>query len=440
MSGELDFFTDFFSGRNRFDYGASRARVYNDVRREVRSSSARLNKRIKKQESYINSLSNNIKKMEREHVRNMNKIRSDFNSKLNKQAAQHSKDINNLRLDLQDEIQTLNHEFSEITNHIQSQVSALQNTEAKSADLAQQWADDAGKLLDFIAQNYRHEKFMPGQLNQLVQKMNTSVVANIRNGVFQAGLANAQSLFLDAQQLRTELELKEAEWDAIYNETEVNLSTILKSCEQNKNIEFEFNTDNGIMTSEVDVDFWSNGDVSKLIAELEITKNDLLDNNENYTIEELASLNETIYEREEHLKCMINKARNAVFASQIRQNLANELAVKFKMKGWELVDCIYEKDDLRNPLHVKFAMGDDEIVIKYSPESLDKSIRNSVNVAFFDRTRNDEEYRQKRLADIIDITQQAGLNTTEPVCKAGTEDMPCQDNSKLDFEKLKQKA
>ncbi len=432
MSGELDFIGNIFGsifGSNSRNQRRNNRNEYRDE--QTRQRNKELQKNLNTQKKYIDSLSSNIKNMEKNHINTINNMKSNFNNKLKAQ----SSDIKNLRV----ELKNLSNEFSNVTSQLQSQIGALQDTEIKSLELANQWLSDTSKLLEFIEQNYRHDKFMPGQLNQLIQKVNTSVVSNINNGIYQAAVSSAQNIFLDAQQLRMELELKEAEWNILYENIEVDIKDFIDNCENSKNVEFEFNTSNGVEKFDVDVDYWSKGDISLLLKELNEIKDNFKKDKNNLSLENLEIMAKEINEYENKIETTVNKARNSVFSSQVRGDLAEVLASKFEQKGWVLKEAIYEKEDLRNPLHIKFGMGDDEIVIKYSPEESEDSIRNSINVSFFDRSRNDENYRQERLKEILETTQYLGVECSTPVCKAGTEDKSCQDETKLDFEKFKTK-
>jgi len=439
MSGELDFIGDFFGAI----FGGSSRDTIQDNRSEYRDDQARRRNRelqnsLNTQKNYVDSLSKNMKNMERNHFTKINDMKSEFNIKLKKQEKEQSIEIKNVRLDLKKDISDLSNQFNKVTNELQGQLVELQDKEIKSADLADRWSDDTSKLLDYINNNYRHEKFMPGQLNQLIQKLNTGVVANINNGVYQSAISNAQNVFLDAQQLRTEIEIKELEWENLYEDIEIDVLGYIDYCENSKKVEFEFSTSQGKQKTQIDVEHWSKGELSEILKKLNVYKNNLSESKDSLSLDDLEELKSRIHEYEDKIKSCINKARNAVFASQVRGDIATELVSKFEKKGWKLKEAVYEKEDQRNPLHIKFGMGDDEMVIKYSPEEAKDSIRNSVNVSFFDRTRNDEAFRQERMKDIIETTQGLGISTSIPTCKPGTENSPCQDETKLDFEKLKQ--
>ncbi|RLC18900.1 MAG: hypothetical protein DRI57_07850 [Deltaproteobacteria bacterium] len=137
---------------------------------------------------------------------------------------------------------------------------------------------------------------------------------------------------------------------------------------------------------------------------------------------------------------LAERAKEALLASQLRNNLGQMIEDALSEAGWEITDATYEGEDFRGAVHVKLQnLPGDEIVTIIAPEPGEgNTIQNKLNISFFDHSTNDETFRQERLRAITGIFQEQGLDCKPPVCKQGTENQPCMDNEKLDFEKVRQ--
>src|ERR1700677_1332182 len=120
---------------------------------------------------------------------------------------------------------------------------------------------DARVLYDAIDSNLPHERFAPGRLSRLGRDL-ALAEANIAAGAAEAALSHGQTLYLNLGDLRADVELEDAKWRAapLTAVTRVaGLGEQISGSERSDVVDDE--TGN---SAELDVDFWSEGELSKI--------------------------------------------------------------------------------------------------------------------------------------------------------------------------------
>lgn len=228
------------------------------------------------------------------------------------------------------------------------------------------------------------------------------------------------------------------EWEAHLEAAKQNATEVLAACDAQTACCFTFETEEGAEEVAGKVDFWTQGALSELRGQVEAELKQL-GRPDDLTLDDLKRSISQSGERRAQCLDLAEKAKEALLASQLRNNLGQMIEDALTDAGWEIADSSYEGEDFRGAVHIKLRnLPGDEIVTIITPEpGQGNTIQNKLNISFFDRSTNDETFRQERLRAITGILQEQGLDITPPVCKPGTENRPCTEDEKLDFEKVR---
>jgi len=352
--------------------------------------------------------------------------RHEYLTLIQQQGEQFAQALDEQRRELQGQIQTIQDHIVAKEQHAQGQ--------------AQQWLQDTQTLLKVIDESYDHQKFKPGELAKLQNELQIAE-NNIAQGHYEAAISTTQRTYLHTQELRLELERQTLEWNAYLTAARQNAAEVLAACDTHQTALFTFDTEDGAEEVAAEVDFWTHGALSKLRQQIAEEQNKL-DNPDNLSLEELKQSIAHAEQWRQQSEQLVEQAKEALIASQLRNNIAQSIEAALQNAGWEVVDSTYEGEDFRGALHVKLQhLSNDELVTIITPEeAANKTIRNRLNIQFFDRTRHDEKFRQERLKRIVDKLTEEELDCSQPQCAPGTENQPARDVEHLDFEKVRAKT
>jgi hypothetical protein len=231
------------------------------------------------------------------------------------------------------------------------------------------------------------------------------------------------------------------EWNEFLSTARQSAAEVLAACDTHKTAKFTFETEEGAEDFSAEVDFWTKGELSKLRQQV-ADEQQKLDNPEKLSLDDLKRIIADSDKWRQESEVLVEQAKEALIASQLRNNIAQSIETALETSGWDVIDSTYEGEDYRSALHVKLQnMANDELVTIITPEeSADKSIRNSLNINFFDKNTNDEAFRQERLKLIMASLKEENLDCSQPECKLGTENQSATEVEKLDFEKVREKS
>jgi hypothetical protein len=361
-----------------------------------------------------------------EHAEAIREQRHELLTLIEQQGEHFAQALNEQRRELQGQIQTIQEHIVTKEQHAQGQ--------------AQQWLQDTQALLKVIDESYEHQKFKPGELAKLQNELQIAE-NNISQGHYEAAISTTQRTYLHTQELRLELERLTLEWNAYLTAARQNAAEVLAACETHQTAKFTFDSEEGAEEVAAEVDFWTYDALSKLRQQV-AEEQQKLDNPDNLSLDELKqSIAHSDQWRQESEE-LVEQAKEALIASQLRNNIAQSIEAALENAGWDVVDATYEGKDYRGAMHVKLQnLATDELVTIITPEEAsDKTIRNRLNINFFDKNTNDEAFRQERLKRIIESLGEEGLDCSQPQCAEGTENQAANDVEKLDFEKVRAKA
>jgi hypothetical protein len=253
----------------------------------------------------------------------------------------------------------------------------IEHDRAVRADVlatARSVVSDARVLHDAIGSTLPHERFAPGRLDRLGRTL-VLAEANVAAGTAEAALSTAQELFLDLGDLRAEVQLKEAEWRAAHLTAVTVVTALIERISDSERITVV--DDEAGVSAELDVDFWSDGELSKIKATAGRLSARLADETDPPPLAELAEMSErTAASLEKSLSEAIALAQARQWASQVRVNVAEHVVnVLEQTAGYDLEgEPIFAGEDQRAAFYSKLKSADDsEIVVEVAPDETGKS-------------------------------------------------------------------
>lgn len=293
-------------------------------------------------------------------------------------------------------------------------------------------AADARVLNDAIADDLPHERYAPGQLAALGKRL-AAAEANVAQGLGEAALAQTQEIYLSLGELRVDVELRDAEWRAAHLAA---LSAVTALAEQIRySSVIQVRDDEAGVTAELDVNFWSEGELSALEAEAAMLADKMNADDTPSSAAELRSIaDQEVAALERCLTEVVTKARTRQWASQVRVNLA-EMVVDTLEETTGYVwhgDATYAGQDQRGAFYSKLRHPDDsEIVVEVAPDETGESC--VLRILSYESGLPDESERVRRVHAIADSLRERGLETGAPAA-----DPAPPDPALADFDRLRQ--
>lgn len=293
-------------------------------------------------------------------------------------------------------------------------------------------AADARVMHDAIADSLPHERHAPGQLAALGRRLEAAE-ANVAQGLGEAALAQTQELYLSLGELRADVELRDAEWRAAHLAA---LSAVTALVEQVRySAVMQVSDEETGVTAELDVDFWSEGELAALETEARALEDRVNEDAAPLTAAELRAVAERdVAALDRRLTEIVTKARTRQWASQIRVNLAEmvvdalEETTGYTWQG----DATYAGEDQRGAFYSKLRHPDDsEIVVEVAPDETGDSC--VLRILSFESGTPDESERVRRVHAIADSLRERGLQTGTPAA-----DPAPPDRALTDFDRLRQ--
>lgn len=308
----------------------------------------------------------------------------------------------------------------------------IEHDRAVRADVlatARSVVSDARILHDAIGSTLPHERFAPGRLDRLGRTLALAEV-NVAAGTAEAALATAQELFLDLGDLRAEVQLKEAEWRAAHLTAVTVVTALIERISDSERVEIV--DDEAGISAELDVDFWSDGELSEIKAAAGRLSARLADEADPPTLAELAEMSErTAASLETNLSEAIALARARQWASQVRVNVAEHVVtVLEQVAGYDLEgEPIFAGEDQRAAFYSKLKSADDsEIVVEVAPDETGKSC--VIRVLSYEAGPPNEYLRRARARAIATSLGTQGLAGT-PDAEPGEPDPVFKDFDRL---------
>ncbi len=279
---------------------------------------------------------------------------------------------------------------------------------------------DARLLRDAIARALPHERFASGRLAAIGRRL-TAAEAHAALGASEAALTTATDACIELGQLRDDVELADALWQA------AQLRTIGAVCGLLERIRLNSALDVGdeVDAATLDVDFWSDGrlsavrdDAAALLARVQGAD----DPPDQAELEAIAT--SKVRDLDERLTGVVTDAFSRQWGSQARVNLAAMVIDELEeLTGyrWQEGDATYAGGDQREAFYSKLRSprGNSEIVVEVAPDETGKSC--ALRILTYESSP-DETGRRSRAGALAAGLRERRLGTGEVSDESGEPD------------------
>ena len=220
-------------------------------------------------------------------AREVENIESRVQYQLNKQAHQLKTNFDNQLNQIKHKTKQQEASIRKLDNKVDSLIESIEAKEANKRNQALAWFEEAKDALIAI-DSYRHDKFCPNEYAKLQQKLKLSRI-NIENEVFESSISGSQALWQDACELKAKLEQFENEWNIYFEQAIESTTKLIATCDAQTTLELAFDVENGSEKLAVNIDYWCDGELSKL-KELALSQQNILTNSDQMEIKDFKNL------------------------------------------------------------------------------------------------------------------------------------------------------
>ena len=312
---------------------------------------------------------------------------------------------------------------------LRAEIERDRTAKATVLDAARTHVADARVLHDAIAASLPHERFAPGQLGRLTDRL-AIAEASVAAGTGETALAQAQELYLSLGELRAEIEFKDAEWRAAHQTALAAVTALSQQISYNTMI-MVTDEESGA-SAELDVDYWSDGELSAIRKEADQLTARVDQEADPPTLAELRDISErSVVALDDRLSAVVATARTRQWASQVRVNMAETVVdVLESVSGyvWD-GDATFVGEDQRQAFYGKLKHPDQsEIVVEVAPDEDGKSC--VVRVMSYETGNPDESQRVARVHAVANSLREQGLGGT-PAAEADEPDPGLRDFARI---------
>jgi hypothetical protein len=328
----------------------------------------------------------------------------------------------------------------ELAANVEAGFAAIARKELDKRRLAEQWLRDCRIIIDHIDAQPRHRQFAPGETDRLRAALAIGE-DNMASEMFEAAAASAQSLYGAALRVQADVEFQQMQWDAWFAQAQTSSGALLAEIEAQAGAEWMFEADEGAHKLAAEVDYWSEGALSglkdRLLADLRRVEREA----DTVGLEELKALARENEARAEELRELTEKAKERLFASIMRINLAQDIADELEASGWKVQEGTWQgaetdqKGGRRNSYHLKLAdLAGNEMVTIILPEEDGSGLtRNRLQFAYFPKDNNDARFAGEQTGVLNRKLQEMGAIDGQLTCVAGHERTRRGSEAKRDF-------
>ncbi|WP_405604147.1 hypothetical protein OG741_34170 [Streptomyces sp. NBC_01410] len=298
-------------------------------------------------------------------------------------------------------------------SELQEGMSELFGDRARATARATESLQQAVLVAGHIRRHLPHERFAPGRLAQLEQRIERAE-ANLGAGFSEATLAAAEECWLQLGELRVALELRDREWRTMRSLADGSLRRLADQVDHNRR-RSGVNIDGSLNDSEVDVDRWSSGSLTLLDRQIEAELRRVREESGPSSVEDMRQVFEHRVPRMyEHLKDINQLAGAEQLASQVRADVASTAVDVLIENGYEMDGWTYQGGDERGAFTAKVNHEDgSEIVITVSqlPGERPDCV---LEMATFHDAVGADEIRLRRARSLAARLRDAGIQVREP--------------------------
>ena len=267
---------------------------------------------------------------------------------------------------------------------------------------------DARLLFDSIDSTLPHERYAPGQLQALARNLELAE-GNVAAGTGETALGQAQDLFLRLGDLRAEVQLRDAEWRAAHLDAVTVVTALIEQLTANERVDVT-NEESGV-SGELDVDFWSGGELTKIRKAADELAARLADDYRPVPIADLQEISErTVASLDTAMSEAIALAHARQLASQVRVNVAEHVVNALEQRTGFFLDenPVFAESDQRQALYSRLRnAADDEIVVEVAPDETGRSC--TIRILSYESGTPNEYLRGARARTVSQVLGDNGL-------------------------------
>jgi hypothetical protein len=349
----------------------------------------------------VNGLSDDIRVMAAEQNRRLTRMANNYSRSSKEIQEQREKD---------------RAEFETSLSALENSIAAKERTHKEQAEF---WISQTEVFFDDIEQ-YRHDLFTPGQLDRLREFLG-QVAQDMKLEAYQSAITSARNVFNQAAELKERVVNAEIEWANYHQQFQQAFADLRSNLYYHQTMQFIIETDAGTETIDANIDYWTEGALSAIVEAVS-NIGSVSANINNLSTAELIRLLNSVQTLNTQLNDACQRAKDGLICSQMRAEIASDLADQLQQSGWEFVGYTYEGQEMNAPLHVKLRdMAGNEIVAIISPQLLQNTLGSNMEINFFDPYNNDESLRGIWVDGIIESLRRSGLDVGSPVTRPGYE-------------------
>jgi len=309
-------------------------------------------------------------------------------------------DVEEIRRDSQSRLEAL-----------ESALSSQQVSRRQQFEYAAQWLDSAETIASFIASEYDHDHFTPGELAR-ADLLLQQAYENLQNNFPEAATSQAQLAYRDFSQLRLTLEAKMHDWFESANlarDKAGQIRQLFEDCRTLPALDLEGKP----LPVYLNLEYWSQGEFTRLEAELDQIENLI---SADWRISPLPKLRQiveqTLPSLQNRIDQMIYTARLAALNSQLRINIADLVIQALEVQGFKLTSSAYREQDYLHDYQANLTSLDgSQVVVEVSP-TLSGQGENELHIHSLDQAQRTPYELRRRSLEINRSLQAFGLKTS----------------------------
>jgi hypothetical protein len=311
-------------------------------------------------------------------------------------------------------------------DRLTEQVSDLVGDADRAASTARDLTADARRMHDLIRDALPHERHAPGRLASLELRL-VSAEQHAAEGTPAAAIALAQEVAHGLSELRLDVELAERERIEARAAAVTELAITAGLVEENALHEVLDSDGLVVEGVDLDVDHWSNGELSTLRTTVAGLLAKARDDENPLRTQDLRQLTETEVPRlRRRLADVVEQAGGRQLSSQLRVNVADVVVqVLDEVAGYELVDSTYAGEDYREAYVTKVAHGNgNEIVFEVTPAADGRFV---LRMLSYDHETTAAAELSERARAVAQELRSQGLTVSSPEEEGGAPDEAMRD-------------
>lgn len=255
--------------------------------------------------------------------------------------------LENLSQSFDEKIGRQREEYQRALQNLFDRQDILEQEENAREELARQWLQGSQRMVNFLRDQFDHERFLPGRLSQILFRLEFAQ-NNLAQGLWESSLQHSQQAFLHLNELHLDLEQRVLEWEAEYDCAYRAIREVIHDLELNAKVT-AFGLQGEELPEEVDLDYWSGGKYQELLNNCQQVLEILLQDRQQIPAEDLQRTHtEWLPDITKRLESIIYEARLNALNSQLRMNIAERALQALENHGFTLSESGYSDEDMRS--------------------------------------------------------------------------------------------